>query len=89
MQHKNPGATCEPLLPGHPRWDEFVDRLSGREACNFHSDRWTCFGDLRFTKRILRQMGLDELSIDVSTTYFKDHGGYCDCEVIFNVDHPR
>jgi len=34
-------------------------------------------------------MGLDEPSIDVSTACFKDRGGYCDCEVILNVDQPR
>jgi len=33
-------------------------------------------------------MGLDEPSIDASTASFKGRGGYCDCEVIFNVDHP-
>ena len=89
MQLKKPAPTCGPLLPHDPRWDEFIDRLAGPDACNFRTDRWTCFGDMRFTERILREMGLDEPSIDVSTAYFKRHGGYCDCEVIFNVDHPR
>jgi len=89
MQHQKPAATCRPLLPRHPRWDEFIERLAGPNACNFQTDRWTCFGDMQFTTRILREMGLDEPSINVSTAYFRDHGGYCDCEVIFNVDHPR
>jgi len=88
MQHKKAPATRRPLLPGHPSWGEFIERLAGPEACNFHTDGWTCFGDLRFTTRILREMGLDEPSIDASAACFKGRGGYCDCEVIFNVDHP-
>jgi hypothetical protein len=78
--------SVEPVLPRHPRWGEFLERLAGPGACDFHRDRWTCFGDLRFTNRILRDMGLDVRAIEISTAYFKDHGGYCDCEVIFNVD---
>jgi hypothetical protein len=81
--------SLRPLLPRHARWDEFLERLAGSGACNFQTDRWTCFGDMRFTERILREMGLDEQSISVSTAYFRDHGGYCDCEVIFNVGPAR
>ena len=40
---------------------------------------------MRFAERILRYMGLDDQSVDLSLAYFRDHGGYCDCEVIFNV----
>lgn len=87
MQQEPPTPTCRPILPRHPHWGEFLERLAGPDACNFTADRWTCFGDVRYTKRILRDMGQDELSIEVSTAYFRDHGGYCDCEVIFNIDH--
>jgi hypothetical protein len=38
-------------------------------------------------KRILQRMGLDEPAIEVSVAYFRDHGGYCDCEVLLNVAH--
>jgi len=89
MPNNKPAATCEPLLPRHLRWKKFLERLAGPDACNFQTDSWTCFGDLRFSTRILREMGLDKQSIDVTTAYFKNHSGYCDCEVIFNVDHPR
>jgi hypothetical protein len=89
MYQKPPTSTVRPILPRHPRWSEFLERLAGPEACNFQTDRWTCFGDVRFTKRILRDMGLDEPSIELSTAYFRDHGGYCDCEVILNVDTTR
>jgi hypothetical protein len=75
------------MLPRHRRWNRFVDRLVGAEGCDVQPAHWTCFGDLRFTKKILEDMGLDEASIQVSITYFKDHGGYCDCEVLLNVAH--
>ena len=75
----------EPLLPRHPRWDEFIDRLEGPEGCDFHPDHWTCHGDLRAATAILGRMGLTERAVRVSVAYFKDHGGYCDCEVVFNV----
>jgi hypothetical protein len=74
-----------PMLPRHGRWNEFVSRLRGPEGCHYHAGLWTCFGDLRFTKKILGQMDLDAASIEVSTIYFKDHGGFCDCEVLLNV----
>ena len=89
MQHKKTTPTCQALLPRDPRWGEFIERLAGPDACNFHADCWTCFGDLRFSTRILREMGLNDGSIDATTAYFKRHSGYCDCEVILNVDHPR
>jgi Protein of unknown function (DUF2695) len=87
MKRGQPNA--KPILPRHARWVEFIERLVGREGCNFHADHWTCFGDVRFTKAILRDMGLDERSTDLSIAYFGDHGGYCDCEVVFNVDRTR
>ena len=75
------------MLPRHHRWNEFVRRLLGPEGCDLQGSSWTCFGDVRFTKRILQNMGFDQPSIEVSTTYFKHHGGFCDCEVLLNVAH--
>jgi hypothetical protein len=66
-----------------------MERLTSPVACDVQLQRWTCFGDVRFTKRILKDMGLDDRSIAVSLAYFRDHGGYCDCEVMLNVDRPR
>jgi Protein of unknown function (DUF2695) len=34
-------------------------------------------------------MGLSEVAIEVCMAYFEDHGGYCDCEVVFNVAGPE
>jgi hypothetical protein len=26
------------------------------------------------------------INVEVSLAYFEDHGGYCDCEILLNVD---
>jgi hypothetical protein len=77
----------QPILPSHHRWEEFLDRLAGPEGCNFGETSWTCFGgvDKRFSRRILAAMGFSEQAIEASLAYFEQHGGYCDCEVVFNV----
>ncbi|HEY7199626.1 MAG TPA: DUF2695 domain-containing protein [Candidatus Dormibacteraeota bacterium] len=75
-----------PILPRHPRWNEFIERLSGPEGCNFRDTRWTCHGtEKRFCREILTRMGLSDRAIAISLAYFEDHGGYCDCEVVLNV----
>ena len=85
--------SAEPILPRHPRWEEFLDRLCGPEGCDFQEATmtWTCFGgtDKRFSRRVLAGMGLSERAIEVSLAYFEDHGGHCDCEVVFNVGEAR
>jgi hypothetical protein len=81
--------TSDLILPKHPRWLEFVERLAGPEGCNFGERGWTCFGDVRFTRQILLQMEMRPGPIEVCLAYFRDHGGYCDCEVIFNVAEAR
>jgi hypothetical protein len=42
--------------------------------------------DKRFSRQILARMGLSEQAIAVCLTYFEDHRGRCDCEVVFNLD---
>lgn len=73
----------------HPRWDEFVWRLEGPEGCNFREVkgevRWDCEGgrNKELAIAILKDMG--GIDIAESLSYFEDRGGYCDCEIIFNV----
>ena len=75
-----------PLTPKHPRWREFTDRLGGPEACDFTDDAtgWNCDTTLAGAERILEDMGIDD--IHATLDYFHEHGGHCDCEVLFNVD---
>jgi hypothetical protein len=44
------GRQLGPMTPEHPRWTEFVDRLTGPEGCDFRPDEvagatWNCDGD--------------------------------------------
>ena len=83
----------ELMTPSNPRWEDFCARLAGEEGCNFHETRpgdissvvWTCKGgtDKSMASAILKDMGCD---IEKSLDYFDEHGGYCDCEILFNVD---
>jgi hypothetical protein len=69
-------------------WKAFIQRLSGPEGCNFRGyrkRRFTCHHDYRFTRRIMADMGYNRTEIEESIIYFQSKGGYCDCEVVFNV----
>lgn len=82
------------LTPEHPRWEEFLDRLYGPEGCDFQEKDDGSFTSTRdpsdrtrpACRRIMRRMGLSRREIAASLAYFEQHGGYCDCEVLFNVD---
>jgi len=88
---------AELMTPKHPKWDEFIERLAGIEGCDFSEDengdpRWYCSGgkDKPEATKILRKMNAkidDEWMINVegSLEYFDEHGGHCDCEIIWNV----
>jgi Protein of unknown function (DUF2695) len=70
-------------------WREFFDRLEGPEVCN-EDGTWTCSGksDFPFSRKILASMGVSADHIEECLALFKEHGGYCDCEVVFNArDH--
>ena len=72
----------------HPKWDEFCTRLEGPEGCKFTKKSWICDGTKKrpLAKAILQTMK----NVDIPNTmkYFSQHGGYCDCEILFNVDRP-
>ena len=80
------------MTPNHPRWPEFGARLAGPEACDFRdgpdgSMTWNCSGQTRDqAAAILRDMGANDRELLATLDYFSDHGGYCDCEIVFNID---
>lgn len=85
----------EITTPQHPRWDEFYKLL------NDELEAFGCSGDGSqldmdtpkpamqtqpthwLSRHLLTAMQCD---VDASIELFKRHGGYCDCEVLFNVD---
>jgi len=81
------------MTPDHPLWDKFYDRLAGPEGCNFVEDatvsggfRWMCTGgiDRPYARAILATY--PDIDVEESLEYFSEHGGYCDCEILFNVE---
>jgi hypothetical protein len=79
------------MNPDHERWDEFYEKLEGVQGCNFRKDengkiKFNCNGDFSKTEIILEEMGFNEEQIDRSLQYFSNHGGYCDCEILLNVE---
>ena len=82
------------MTPANKRWEEFTERLVGEEGCDFKDGdnsnpalpTWKCSSkrERPLSTAILEKMG----NIDIVETmkYFDEHGGYCDCEILFNVD---
>ena len=78
------------MTPEHELWQEFVDRLSGPEGCNISKDnngdlKWYCSGGSQ-TKAIAILESIPGINVEKSLLYFEEHGGYCDCEILLNVD---
>jgi hypothetical protein len=75
------------LIVGHPQWNEFVGRLGQALNPQLNDDgqivSWSCETDLRRTEAIVGEMGFD---VEATLTYLTEHGGYCDCEVLLNVE---
>lgn len=76
------------VTPGHPRWEEFLDRLTGPYGLDVRGGGWHCSGreDKRHSRRILLAMGLSPSAVAANLRFFEHHGGYCDCEVWMNVE---
>jgi|HubBroStandDraft_3_1064219.scaffolds.fasta_scaffold1710055_1 hypothetical protein len=65
------------MTPEHPRWDEFCSELDHSIACD------QCYDECAGAREILTKYAVD---IDASVEYFREHGGFCDCEILMNVD---
>ena len=79
------------MCKDHPKWEEFILRLSGPEGCDFKEDAngkttWKCKNgeDKSLAIKILRAMDIEDIEGTIS--YFEDNSGYCDCEILFNVE---
>lgn len=84
------GKKIKTLTPDDPRWQNFTRRLDGAdEGCNCYFDdgdefRWTCFNDFRFSRAILSSY--DDVNVEETLAFFRQNGGHCDCEILFNVE---
>ena len=83
-----------PMTHSHPKWNEFIYRLSSLEGCNFREKSkdepekiiWDCSGSMErpFAVAILQKIG--NIDIPKSLEYFDEHSGFCDCEILINMD---
>jgi hypothetical protein len=74
--------TTEIMTPHSPRWAEFADRLFDLVNESGCDGDW---GDVhQHAKMVLTTM--DGIDIDGSLAFFKEHHGYCDCEILLNVE---
>ena len=83
------GANMNTMTPEHKRWDEFAEMLEGPTGCNLQEDEsgkitWQCGGGHNKDYAAVLLLGFD-VDVDKSLSYFDNHGGHCDCEILFNV----
>ena len=82
----------EILTPKHSRWNLFVALLGKTLTDGLLEGTWRCGNDgsggsrHRYAEAVMAELG----GIDIPSTlaFFRQHGGYCDCETLFNVDRP-
>ena len=80
----------EILTPRSPRWSLFAKLLDDTMTEGLPKGTWRCGNDgsggskHRYAVAVLTELG----GIDIGGTlvFFRRHGGYCDCEVLLNVD---
>jgi hypothetical protein len=66
----------------HPRWSDFTERLDHgltETPCKAGTDKTVATG-------ILESMGLTSDRLRLSLAYFEENGGFCDCEILANVE---
>jgi hypothetical protein len=69
----------------HPRWREFCNKLEkslNKKGCEAGTDKSQ-------TQALLIKMGLSWEAAIISKAYFDGYGGYCDCEILMNVDRAE
>ena len=87
----NPKTHQEQVMTvDHPEWEKFCNLLEGPEGCDFKEEggvTWKCSGglDKSLAEAILKKH-FPEVDIEKSMKYFEEHGGMCDCEILFNVE---
>ena len=72
---------------------EFLQKLEGPEGCNFQkkepgkpeSSTWNCAGGRDKSKATALLKAMGDIDISGSWRYFERHGGFCDCQILFNV----
>ena len=94
MAQRTPRKRPNPIIT-KAQWVAFFNALEGPKGCNFRKAKsgntkgltiWTCTGGNKRpkVKAILKSMGLGDKA-ELVLAICEANGGYCDCEVVFNV----
>jgi Protein of unknown function (DUF2695) len=78
---------AEIMTPENPRWEQFTDlMLDGMEwnGCDGGRNQTAPENVHRQAKAVLETMG--GVDVDKTLQFFESRGGYCDCEILLNVD---
>jgi hypothetical protein len=73
----------------HALWKHFLDCVA--DGCNLDVTggklTWTCDSSESFSvaRRTLADMGFSPDQVERSLESFREHGGFCDCEIVLNV----
>jgi hypothetical protein len=83
------------MNPDNPKWTEFVEHLKTvltEEQPRYKDDppMWATFCNCtqELSHRVLREQ-FPEIDIVETFRYFHDHGGHCDCEILYNCARIR
>ncbi len=77
IQRRQTKENMEIMSPGHPLWDEFVERLDKvADECDSTENK-------PLARAILESM--PDIEIEDSFAFFEEYGGYCDCEILLNI----
>jgi len=61
----------------------FLYALEGK--CKFDGDEWKCGGpEFPYARKILIAMGITPSDQEMVLEICKEHGGFCDCEILLN-----
>jgi hypothetical protein len=77
---------AEILTTSSRRWREFTDALFAKLSGSVPG---RCLGDEQPTRHCyaLEVMGgIGSIDIEGSLVFFEEHGGFCDCEILINID---
>lgn len=82
------------MSPAHPGWKKFAELLEGPEGCDFKqtvkgdpgSTTFKCGGgkNKEYATAILKKY-FPKIDVEKTLAYFEKRGGYCDCEILFNI----
>ena len=80
----------EILTPRSPRWSLFAKLLDDTMTEGLPEGTWRCGNDDSggskhlYAEAVMAELG--GIDIDGTLEFFREHGGYCDCEILLNVD---